>query len=83
MLAFLKRVIAGRYRIMLKTEQGMVALSMCQSDPMVVPFGGTSNYFGTNPIAFAAPRAVMNQSCLIWLRQYRLGENFRCTFKRC
>ena len=57
MLAFLKRVIAGRYRIMLKaTEQGMVALSMCQSDPMVVPFGGTSNYFGTNPIAFA-PRA--------------------------
>ena len=54
MLAFLKRVIAGRYRIMLKAaEQGMVALSMCQSDPMVVPFGGTSNYFGTNPIAFA------------------------------
>ena len=26
---------------------------------------------------------VMNQSCLIWLRQYRRGENFRCTFKRC
>ena len=58
MLAFLKRVIAGRYRIMLKssgTRHG--CSSMCQSDPMVVPFGGTSNYFGTNPIAFAAPRA--------------------------
>lgn len=32
-----------------------VALSVCQSDPMVVPFGGAEDYFGTNPIAFAAP----------------------------
>ena len=38
-------------------ERGMVALTVCQSDPMVVPFGGTEPYFGTNPIAFAAPRA--------------------------
>ncbi|MBO1198741.1 ureidoglycolate dehydrogenase [Staphylococcus simiae] len=38
-------------------QQGMVALTVCQSDPMVVPFGGTQPYFGTNPIAFAAPRA--------------------------
>lgn len=45
------------YYVKKAAEQGMVALSMCQSDPMVVPFGGTSNYFGTNPIAFAAPRA--------------------------
>ncbi len=37
-------------------EQGMVALTVCQSDPMVVPFGGTEPYFGTNPIAFSAPR---------------------------
>ncbi|QHW36039.1 ureidoglycolate dehydrogenase [Staphylococcus ursi] len=36
-------------------KEGMVALSMCQSDPMVVPFGGTEPYFGTNPIAFSAP----------------------------
>src|SRR5699024_8429705 len=35
---------------------GMVALTVCQSDPMVVPFGGTEPYFGTNPIAFASPR---------------------------
>lgn len=35
--------------------RGMVALSMCQSDPMVVPFGGAEVYYGTNPIAFAAP----------------------------
>ncbi len=58
MLAFLKRVIAGRYRIMLKKQRNKAwLLFRCQSDPMVVPFGGTSNYFGTNPIAFAAPRA--------------------------
>ena len=37
-------------------ENNLIALSICQSDPMVVPFGGTENYFGTNPIAFAAPR---------------------------
>src|SRR5699024_8553036 len=36
-------------------EQDMVAISVCQSDPMVVPFGGTEPYFGTNPIAFSAP----------------------------
>ncbi|WP_252404077.1 hypothetical protein [Escherichia coli] len=28
---------------------------MCQSDPMVVPFGGAEIYYGTNPLAFAAP----------------------------
>ncbi|WP_026858309.1 ureidoglycolate dehydrogenase [Jeotgalicoccus psychrophilus] len=36
-------------------KQDMVAISVCQSDPMVVPFGGTDPYFGTNPIAFSAP----------------------------
>ncbi|OEL01239.1 ureidoglycolate dehydrogenase [Staphylococcus succinus] len=41
-------------------QQGMVALTVCQSDPMVVPFGGTEPYFGTNPIAFGSPRASGN-----------------------
>lgn len=40
------------------TEQaaaaGMIGIAMCQSDPMVVPFGGAEVYYGTNPIAFAA-----------------------------
>lgn len=36
-------------------EQDLVALTLCQSDPMVVPFGGAEPYYGTNPIAFAAP----------------------------
>lgn len=43
------------YYVKQAAEKGYVALSMCQSDPMVVPFGGSENYFGTNPIAFAAP----------------------------
>ncbi|WP_053955186.1 ureidoglycolate dehydrogenase [Inediibacterium massiliense] len=38
------------------TKQNMIALSMCQSDPMVVPYGGRDPYFGTNPIGFGAPR---------------------------
>lgn len=34
---------------------GLVGISMCQSDPMVVPYGGAEPYYGTNPIAFTAP----------------------------
>lgn len=36
-------------------SKDMIALSVCQSDPMAVPFGGSEPFFGTNPIAFAAP----------------------------
>lgn len=39
-------------------DAGMVGISMCQSDPMVVPFGGAEPYYGTNPIAFAAPSST-------------------------
>lgn len=44
------------YYVKKAAQEDLIALSMCQSDPMVVPFGGRSNYFGTNPIAFATPR---------------------------
>lgn len=44
------------YYVKRAAEKNLIAISMCQSDPMVVPFGGSENYFGTNPIAFAAPR---------------------------
>ncbi len=33
----------------------LIGLSVCQSDPMVVPFGGREPYYGTNPIGFGAP----------------------------
>lgn len=45
------------YYVKRAAEDGLVALAMCQSDPMVVPFGGRQNYFGTNPFAFSAPTA--------------------------
>lgn len=38
-------------------EQGFVALSMVNSMTCVVPHGAQKPLFGTNPIAFAAPRA--------------------------
>lgn len=44
----------GYYTEMCANE-GLVAISFCQSDPMAVPYGGTEPYYGTNPISFAAP----------------------------
>ena len=44
------------YYIRMAAAEGLIGISMCQSDPMVVPYGGTSAFFGTNPIGFAAPR---------------------------
>ena len=37
-------------------QQGQLMISMAQSDPMVVLYGGAEPYFGTNPIGFCAPR---------------------------
>lgn len=45
------------YYAEMAAKQDFVAVSMCQSDPMVVPFGGTEPFYGTNPIAFGAPTA--------------------------
>lgn len=44
------------YYVKKVAEQDLIGVAMCQSDPMVVPFGGAETYYGTNPIAFAAPR---------------------------
>ena len=43
------------YFVQQAAKAGMVGVSVCQSDPMVVPFGGAEIYYGTNPLAFAAP----------------------------
>ncbi len=45
------------YYTEMAAKNDLVAISMCQSDPMAVPFGGTEPYYGTNPISFAAPTA--------------------------
>ena len=44
------------YYLRKAAEENMIMISMCQSDPMVVMYGGTEPYFGTNPIGFVAPR---------------------------
>lgn len=44
------------YFVRQAVDQGLVMISMCQSDPMVVLYGGCEPYFGTNPIGFGAPR---------------------------
>ena len=43
------------YFVEMAADEDLVAISLCQSDPMVVPHGGSEAYYGTNPIAFGAP----------------------------
>lgn len=43
------------YYVQQAAREDLIGLSVVQSDPMVVPFGGSEPYYGTNPIAFAAP----------------------------
>ena len=43
------------YFIRQAAAEGLIGMSMCQSDPMVVPYGGSGVFFGTNPIGFACP----------------------------
>ncbi|SHG85989.1 ureidoglycolate dehydrogenase [Ornithinibacillus halophilus] len=43
------------YFVQQAAHEDLIGISVCQSDPMVVPFGGAEPYYGTNPIAFAAP----------------------------
>ena len=45
------------YETTLVAEQGLVALAMTSAKPMVAPAGGRKPFFGTNPLAFAWPRA--------------------------
>ena len=45
------------YFVQQAAKEGFIGLSLCQSDPMAVPYGGAEPYYGTNPIAFCAPSA--------------------------
>lgn len=45
------------YYVEMAAKQDLVALTLCQSDPMAIPFGGAEPFYGTNPIAFGAPSA--------------------------
>lgn len=43
------------YYVEMAADNDLVAISLCQSDPMAVPYGGSEPYYGTHPIAFGAP----------------------------
>lgn len=45
------------YYLRMAAQENLVAITMCQSDPGVVPFGGSEVYFGTNPFGFTAPQS--------------------------
>jgi LDH2 family malate/lactate/ureidoglycolate dehydrogenase len=45
---------AGYYAIR-AAEAGLVGISMTNTEPLVIPYGGAGAALGTNPIAFAAP----------------------------
>jgi LDH2 family malate/lactate/ureidoglycolate dehydrogenase len=47
---------AGFYAVM-AAQQGLIGLSMCNVDPGVTAPGSRGRVMGTNPIAYAAPRA--------------------------
>jgi ureidoglycolate dehydrogenase (NAD+) len=45
------------YYVEMAAQAGLIGLTMCQSDPMAIPYGGIEPFYGTNPIAFGAPTA--------------------------
>lgn len=48
---------AGAYYVQLAAERGMIGLAVSNSYPKVAAHGGIAPVLGTNPFAFAAPRA--------------------------
>lgn len=55
---------AGRH-VELLADAGLIGLVMGNSPKAIAPWGGKEGVFGTNPIAFAAPRGAMNPPLLI------------------
>ena len=48
--------VAG-YQVERLAEEGLIGLCFCNTPQGIAPWGGNRGIFGTNPIAFAAPRA--------------------------
>ncbi len=56
-------------------RQGLIAIMFANSSALMAPHGGTRPFFGTNPIAWAAPRrdgapvvADLSSSAVAWVR---------------
>jgi ureidoglycolate dehydrogenase (NAD+) len=48
---------AAAYYAMRAAEQGLVAIALTNTEPLVIPYGGAEPALGTNPICLAAPSA--------------------------
>jgi ureidoglycolate dehydrogenase (NAD+) len=48
---------AQAFYAMRAAEQGMLAIALTNTEPLVIPFGGAEPALGTNPICLAAPAA--------------------------
>jgi LDH2 family malate/lactate/ureidoglycolate dehydrogenase len=48
---------AAAFYAMRAAEAGLVGMSMTNTEPLVIPYGGVEPALGTNPIALAAPSA--------------------------
>jgi ureidoglycolate dehydrogenase (NAD+) len=46
---------AAAYYAMRAAEQGLVAIALTNTEPLVIPYGGSEPALGTNPICLAAP----------------------------
>lgn len=46
-------------------DDDLVALAFCNAEPIVAPFGGRERRLGTNPLAWAAPRATPNPALVM------------------
>ncbi len=62
------------YFVQQAARAGFIGISMCQSDPMVVPFGGAEIYYGTNPSPLPRREKATRSLPLIWRLPYRHGE---------
>lgn len=55
---------AAAYFALLAAAEGLIALSFTHADSLMMSFGGTRPFFGTNPICFAAPCEDEEPFCL-------------------
>lgn len=65
------------YFVQQAARAGFIGISMCQSDPMVVPFGGAEIYYGTNPWPLPRREKATRSLPLIWRLPYRHGKSAR------
>ena len=55
---------AAAYFALLASSQDFIGLSFTHADALMLSYGGTRPYFGTNPICFSAPCANEEPFCL-------------------